>query len=244
MLELEAFVAARAAPVARRQPHAAPCEDLALVGVVDRGQFDVLALDVLPYVEFGPVGDREDADVFAGGVPAVVEGPQFGALAARVPGTELVAQREHPLLGAGLLLVAPSAAEHRVVSLGGDGVEQRDGLQGVAGAVRALPQPAVVDEVLYAGDVQPQVVPRDHTVPVVDDLGEVVPGVDVQQGEGNRGGRERLQRQVQHDDRVLAAGEQDHRPLELARHLTEDVDGLRLDGVEMGEGVRARVRRD
>ncbi|MBN3855605.1 phosphonate C-P lyase system protein PhnH, partial [Paraburkholderia sp. Ac-20340] len=39
--------------------------DLALVRVVDRRQFELFALDVLPHVEFGPVRDREHAQVFA-----------------------------------------------------------------------------------------------------------------------------------------------------------------------------------
>jgi hypothetical protein len=86
--------------------------------------------------------------------------------------------------------------------------------------------------------MQPQPVLLDRTVAVLKDLGEVVPGVHVQQREGDRRRGERLQRQMQHDDGVLAAGEQDHRPLELARHLTEDVHGLGLESVQVREGVR------
>lgn len=76
--------------------------------------------------------------------------------------------------------------------------------------------------------MEPQPVLLHRTVAVLQDLGEVVPGVHVQQRERHRRLRERLQRQVQHHDGVLAAGEQDHRPLELPRHLTEDVDRLGL----------------
>ncbi|OLT53477.1 hypothetical protein BJF88_11290 [Cellulosimicrobium sp. CUA-896] len=47
-------------------------------------------------------------------VAPVVEVPQLGPLVARVPLAELVAQREHALLGARLLLVAAPAAEHGV----------------------------------------------------------------------------------------------------------------------------------
>ncbi|SKY31492.1 Uncharacterised protein [Mycobacteroides abscessus subsp. abscessus] len=43
---------------------------------------------------------------------------------------------------------------------------------------------------------------------------------------------------MQQHRRVLAAGEQDHRALELACHLAEDVDGLGLECVESGEIVR------
>src|SRR5699024_3451963 len=57
------------------QEHAVALDDLTLVRVVDRRQVDVLALDVLPDVELGPVGQREDADVLALAVVAVVELP-------------------------------------------------------------------------------------------------------------------------------------------------------------------------
>ena len=42
-------------------------------------------------------------------------------------------------------------------------------------------------------------------------------------GNGTRRRPERLQREVQHHDRVLAAREQQHRPLELGRDLADDV---------------------
>ena len=57
---------------------------------------------------------REDADVLALAVAAVVEAPQLGPLVLRVPLAELVAEAEHPLLGPRLLLVAAGAAEHGV----------------------------------------------------------------------------------------------------------------------------------
>src|SRR5205823_927122 len=103
---------------------------------------DALGGEVLPDVELGPVGQREDADVLALVVPAVVERPQLGSLVLRVPLAELVPEGKDSLFRARLLLVAASAAEDRVVAAGGDRVEQRDGLQRVADAVRPLPHPA------------------------------------------------------------------------------------------------------
>jgi hypothetical protein len=94
--------------------------------------------------------------VLAGRVPAVVEVPQLRALRARVPAAERVAQADDPLLGPRALLVAAAAAEHGVEPVLVDRVEQRDGLQRVAGAVRALDQPAVVDPVLDVRDLQAQ----------------------------------------------------------------------------------------
>src|SRR6266496_2481187 len=99
--------------------------------VVDGGQLDLLARDVVPDVRLGPVGQREDTDLLAGAVPPVVEVPQLGTLPPRLPLAEGVAQAEDPLLRAGALLVPAAAAEHRVELVLGDRVEQRRGLQRV-----------------------------------------------------------------------------------------------------------------
>jgi hypothetical protein len=50
---------------------------------------------------------------------------------------------------------------------------------------------------------------------------------------GNGKRPERLLREAQQHDRVLAAAEQQDRALELGRHLPEDVDRLRLEGLQM-----------
>ena len=68
-------------------------------------------VDVVPDVELGPVGEREDADALALVRARVVELPQLGPLALRIPAMLGRAEREDPLLGPRLLLVAPRAAE-------------------------------------------------------------------------------------------------------------------------------------
>ena len=168
-------------------------------------------------------------------MPGVEEVPQLGALVLRVPLAELVTEGDDPLLGAGLLLVAPAAAEDAVEPVLGDGVEQRQRLERVAGAVGALAQPAVVDVVLHARDDEPQPEPLDGLVAVGDHLGEVVAGVDVQHRERDRRRPEGLGREVEHDDRVLAAAEEQRGALELAGHLADDEDRLRLEHVELAE---------
>ena len=50
--------------------------------------------------------------------------------------------------------------------------------------------------------------------------------------------RERLARDVEHHDRVLAAREQQAGPLHLGRDLAEDVDALGLEGPQLGQDVR------
>ena len=193
--------------------------------------------DVLPDVELGPVRDREDPDVLAGMVAAVVQAPQLGPLVLRVPLAELVAEGEDPLLGPGLLLVAAGPAEDGVELVLGDGVEQGPGLQAVPRGVDPgiLDHPAGVDRLLHRGHHQPGAQLGDPPVAELEHLGEVVAGVHVHHREGDAGRPERLLGQPQHDDRVLAAGEQQDRPLELGRHLPDDVDRLGLEAVQMGE---------
>src|SRR5205823_1431691 len=103
------FARPRTAPGALGQQHPVAQVHLALVRVVDRRQFDLLAGDVVPDVGLGPVGQREDADLLARAVPAVVEVPQLGPLTPRLPLPESVAQAEDPLLSPGAFLVAAAA---------------------------------------------------------------------------------------------------------------------------------------
>ena len=127
-------------------------------------------------------------------VAAVVDVPELGPLVLRVPLAELVAEGEEALLGACLLLVAPGAAHHRVELVLLDRVEQRRGLQPVARGTRAgvLDDAAPVDRVLDRRDDEPDVEPLDRRVAELDDLGEVVPGVDVHDRERQARGPERL----------------------------------------------------
>src|SRR4029078_5457786 len=95
----------------RRIQHPVAAERLALVREVDRRQLELLARDVLPDVELGPVRNREGADVLGLADARVGQGPELGSLRARVPLTEFVAEGEDPLLRATALLVAPGAAD-------------------------------------------------------------------------------------------------------------------------------------
>src|SRR5882757_5195576 len=122
------LVLARLQVLVHREEHAVALKDLALVGVVDRRQLDLLGADVGPDVELGPVGQRERPDVLALVVPAVVQVPQFGPLHLGVPLAELVAEAEHPFLGPRLLLVAARTSERGVELVLPDGTQQREGL--------------------------------------------------------------------------------------------------------------------
>ncbi len=181
-----------------------------------------------------------DPDVLALVMAAVVQVPQLGPLRLGVPLAELVAEAEHPLLGAGLLLVAAGTTERGVELVLPDGAQQREGLHRVARR-DGLDDPARVDVVLHLGDHQAHPGLRDQLVAGGKHLVEVVPGVDVHHGERQPARPERLDRQVQHDDGVLAAGEQQHRLLELRGDLTNDVDGLGLQRAQVAQLVAARI---
>jgi len=55
--------------------------------------------------------------------------------------------------------------------------------------------------------------------------------------EGRPGGVEGLQREVEHHRAVLADGIEHHWVLGLGDHLAHDVDGLRLELFEVGQGL-------
>src|SRR5215210_2119701 len=144
-------------PLRVGQQHPVAAEHQALVREVDRGHLEPLAADVLPDVELGPVREREHAQVLARADARVVEVPQLGPLAPRVPAAEVVAERDHALLGPRTLLVAARAAQAGVEAVRLDRVEQRRGLQAVARGARPalLDDPPAVDRLLHGGDDQP-----------------------------------------------------------------------------------------
>ena len=232
------LVGARVHVPVHRQQHAVATKHLAPVREIDRRQFDLLGADVGPDVELGPVGQREDPNVLALVVPAVVEVPQLGPLGLRVPLAEFVAEAEHPLLGARLLLVAARPAERGVELVLPDGAQQRHGLDRVSRR-DGLDDPPRVDVFLHRRDHQTQPVLGDQFVAGRDHLVEVVAGVDMHHRERQPARAEGLECQVQHHDGVFAAREQQHRALELRGHLPDDVDGLGLQRAQMAQFVLA-----
>src|SRR5262249_56571799 len=80
-------------------------------GVGERSDWDLLQIDVLPFVELGPVRKRKHADGCLRAEPGVVEAPELWTLVLGVPLPEFVADRKEALLGAGLLFV-PAGAPH------------------------------------------------------------------------------------------------------------------------------------
>ena len=136
------------------------------------------------------------------------------------------------------LLVAARAAERGVEAMVLDRLQQHRRLQAVARRALLL-DAARVDRLLHRGDDQPLVDLLDQAVAELEHLGEVVAGVDVEDRERERTGPERLDGQLEQDQRVLASGEQQHGPLELGGDLAHDVDRLGLEAVELGDAHAA-----
>ena len=141
------------------------------------------------------------------------------------------------------LLVAPRAADRGIEPVLGHRVEQRRRLELVARRARSglLDDAAAVDRLLHGGDDEALAQLRDPPVTELDHLGKVVTGVDVHERKREAARAKRLLGQPEQHDRVLAAGEQEHRPLELRGDLAHDVDCLRLELVEVGEPDESSV---
>ena len=142
----------------------------------------------------------------------------------------------------------PKTASKRFSSMR---VEQRGGLQPVAAGPRAglLDRPgrrrsSSCTEADDEPDAELARPPRSRNSMT---SGKLWPVSTCITGNGMRAGQNAFVGEVQHDDRVLAAGEQQHRALELGGDLADDVDRLGLERPQVGElvvhqGDQRRVR--
>ena len=92
-----------------------------------------------------------------------------------------------------------------------------------------------VNDQLHAGRVRGTVAQLVHGA-------EFPGGIDMEQREGRRCREESLLRQVQHHRAVLAHRIEHDGLRRLGHHLAHDVDSLRLEALEMGEGRRCHIR--
>ena len=220
-------------------------EDFALVSEVDRGKRDVLAFDVHPDVHLGEVRERKNAEVFARVFASVEEVPKFGALVFWIPLSEVVAMREEALFGASLFLIASSATEAGVVLVFFDRVEERDGLKFVARGVGSLffNDASGIDRFLHKANDEIGADEFDEFVAIGHRFTEVVSGVDVDEREGHACGPESLACEPCHDNRVLAAGEEQGGVLKLRGGFAENEDRLGFELVEVAEVVAGHWKR-
>src|SRR6185436_1053262 len=137
--------------------------------------------------------------------PAVVEVPELGALVLRIPAVLRIAEREHALLGAGLLFVTARTTDGGIGAVLVERLLERLGLHdvGVAAAVRERRDAGGaaglvrVDDELGVQTLRGLVAELDHLL-------ELPAGVDVQQREGNAAREECLAGEMQQDRGVLA----------------------------------------
>ena len=192
-------------------------------------------MHVEPHVELGPVRQREDADGLALLHAAIVDVPELGALVLRVPLVAGIAEAEDALLRAALLLVAARAAECCVVAAFRERLLQGLGLHDVRVALCAVLER--VDLVAHAFEVdlldELRADVLRELVPEGDHLLELERRVDVQERERDRRRIERLLRKSQHHAAVLADRVEHHRVLELGCDLSNDLDALVLELLEM-----------
>ncbi len=225
---------------AHREQLAGAPHDVALGREVQRNDLDVLVRDVAPDVEFGPVRQREHADALARLHAPVVEVPQFRALALRIPLAVAVAERVDPLLRARALFLAPRAADHRVVVARLQRVEQPlrlqesaalDGARGPTDWRRRRARPRCAARA--ARRPPPRTRGRGtRTFPETCRRCRCAAA-----GTGCAPGGTPSARKPQQHRRVLADRVHEHRPLELGRHLAQDVDALGLEPAQHGERI-------
>jgi hypothetical protein len=116
-------------------------------------------------------------------------------------------------------------------------VEQGGRLQPIAReAPSVLFDTAGIDRSLHRCDDQLVTDARHAAVAELDRLWEVVPRIDVHDGEWQgtvSGGTEGLLGDAEQRDRILAGAEQQHWAFELSHYLAHDVDGLGLERTQL-----------
>ena len=211
------------------------------------GARDLLRLEVLPDVELGEVGQREDAQVLPLANARIEERPELRTLVLRVPLAKLVAHAHDALLGASPVFVAPAATESDVEAVLRERIEERHALErryvmraGREGRHRA----PSVDRLLHARDEERLAQRAEMRVAKRDDLGEVVPSIDVHHGERAPCRREGFSREMQEEDRVLSGGEQKtlRSRVETASRITNTASSSSADRLRLRRGIRPPLR--
>src|SRR5215472_2780243 len=158
------------------------------LGEVERNDRDVLQVDVLPDVEFRPVGERKNADAFAFVDPSVEQIPELRPLVFRVPLPKGVAERIHALLCSGLLLVAARTTESSVVLALFQSIEQGTCLEQTAALLRPQTKRggALLDCLPVRMHLQFHADRGAETVAELDHFAEFVGGVNVEEWKGDR----------------------------------------------------------
>ena len=214
-------------------------DDFPLGSEVQRHDRDLLEIDVLPDVQFGPVGEREHTDRLALLHLAVVEVPQFRTLVLRIPAVLAVTEGVDTLLGPGLLFVATGTTEGGIEAVLVQCLLEPFGLHDVGVLGTAIREGVHVLRHTLGVDVGDQLKAHllDHLGAKAVHLLELPARVDMQHRERQLAREKGLARQVQHYGRIFADGIQHHRVAELCSDLTNDMDAFRLQLFQMRQFV-------
>ena len=160
--------------------------DFAWGGVVEGDDGYVLAFEVFPDIELGPVGEGEDAHALAGVDFWVVEVPEFWTLIFGVPLAELVAEGEDAFFGTGFFFVATSTADCGVGLEFLEAIYERAGAEEAAalGGAKGVGVGSGGDGFFVDVDNEIGFDFFDKPVSEFDQFGVFVGGVDVHEWEG------------------------------------------------------------
>lgn len=221
------------------QEHGAAFENFATVRKINVGDVDFFDFEVLPDVDLCPITQGKDAEVFAHLFFAVEDVPEFGTLVFGVPLAEFVAVREEAFFGAGFFFVATGASDGGVELRFGNGVEEGDGLEGVATGVWAFFFDGFsgVDGVLDFSDEEGEFEFFGELIAEAEDFGEIMPRIDMQNGKRNARGIKCFLREMDECDGIFSAGEHEDGTLELRDGFAQDEDGFVFQLLEMIKSV-------
>ena len=213
---------------------------LARVREVDRRDLQLLPVDVVPDVQLGPVGQREHPDVLAAAGSGCCRcstargAGSWGPTGRTRRGTRTPAPWPGPSPRPGGRRRTPRRTGCSAIASSSVVVCSR--LRLAQRPVSSTTRPASIESCTDATTSRtPSSATRRSRKSITS--AKLCPVSTCMTGNGIFAGAERPLGQREHDDRVLAAGEQQHRPLELGRHLAHDVDGLGLEHVELGQQV-------
>ena len=214
-----------------RHQHAVPHEDRALVGEVDGGHLDLLVGDVLPDIELRPIGQRKDPDVLALVVTPVEQVPRARDAGSSGPTarTGHGSCRSAPWRGPSPRRDGRLRRARRTRSRGSFAAAWASAA--CCGSLEDPPRRRSARRQCRPALCRPRAEgPCLSTVRSRKSRtsGKLRPVSMCSTGKGRRGREERLARQMQHDDGVLAAREQQSGPLELGCDFADDVDRLGL----------------
>ena len=173
----------------------------------------------------------------------VVKIPDFRPLVFRIPLAERIAEAEKTFLGAGLFLVAPRAADGAVELKFLNRAEQHGNLKLVAAdlAGRRV-RDAFFERLVHRADDELRAELFRAAVAELDEFGKFVAGFDVQKRHRNVRRTERLFREAQQADGILAAGKEQGGTFKLGGDFAHDVNRLGFEILQMVQMIAAHFK--